>query len=93
MTQTMQYMMPLMFGFFALSFSAALSIYFVVSNLIGVVQYAAINRWFRDRWEKESGEQRQTNRRAKQSSPALAESGDGNQPATRKRRKKKRVKR
>jgi YidC/Oxa1 family membrane protein insertase len=93
MTQTMQYMMPLMFGFFALSFSAALSIYFVVSNLIGVVQYGAINRWFRDRWEKESAVKRQANSRGKQPSPALAESDDGNQPATRKRRKRKRVKR
>jgi YidC/Oxa1 family membrane protein insertase len=54
MNQSMQIMMPLMFGFFALSFSSALSIYFVISNLVGVVQYAVINRWFRGRWVNES---------------------------------------
>ena len=53
MNQSMQIMMPLMFGFFALSFSSALSIYFIVSNAVGVIQYAAINRWFRGSWEAE----------------------------------------
>ena len=38
MTQSMQYTMPLMFGFFALQFQAGLSIYFVMSNLIGIAQ-------------------------------------------------------
>lgn len=40
MTQSMTTVMPLMFGFFSLSFSVGLSIYFIVSNLIGIVQYA-----------------------------------------------------
>ncbi|MCL4267359.1 MAG: membrane protein insertase YidC [Anaerolineae bacterium] len=38
MTQSMQYTMPLMFGFFALTFQAGLSIYFILSNLIGIGQ-------------------------------------------------------
>ncbi len=38
MTQSMQYTMPIMFGFFSLSFQAGLSIYFVLSNLIGIGQ-------------------------------------------------------
>ncbi len=38
MTQSMQYTMPVMFGFFSLSFQAGLSIYFVISNLIGIIQ-------------------------------------------------------
>lgn len=38
MTQSMQYTMPIMFGFFALSFQSGLSIYFVLSNLIGIGQ-------------------------------------------------------
>lgn len=38
MTQSMQYTMPIMFGFFSLQFQAGLSIYFVLSNLIGIVQ-------------------------------------------------------
>ncbi len=40
MTKSMTTIMPLMFGFFSLSFSVGLSIYFVTSNLIGVVQYS-----------------------------------------------------
>ena len=39
MGQQMQIMMPLMFGFFSLQFSAGLSIYFVMSNLIRIAQY------------------------------------------------------
>lgn len=91
MTQTMQYMMPLMFGFFALSFSAALSIYFVFSNLLGIGQYGVINRWFRERWEEESEIKRRGLRGTKEPRAALAEAGDGSKPATPKRRKKKRV--
>jgi YidC/Oxa1 family membrane protein insertase len=40
MTQSMTTMMPLMFGFFSLSFSVGLSVYFVVSNLVGIAQYS-----------------------------------------------------
>jgi YidC/Oxa1 family membrane protein insertase len=38
MTQSMQYTMPLMFGFFSLSFPSGLSVYFILSNLIGIGQ-------------------------------------------------------
>lgn len=44
MTQSMQYTMPLMFGFFALQFPAGLSLYFVLSNIIGVGQGLLIRR-------------------------------------------------
>ncbi len=44
MTQSMQVTMPIMFGFFALSFAAGLSIYFIISNLVGVLQYWGMNR-------------------------------------------------
>ncbi len=44
MTKSMTTIMPLMFGFFSLSFSVGLSIYFVTSNLIGVVQYSPQGR-------------------------------------------------
>ncbi len=44
MQQSMTTMMPLMFGFFSLSFSVGLSIYFIVSNTIGIVQYAWMGR-------------------------------------------------
>lgn len=38
MTQSMTYTMPLMFGFFSLSFPAGVSIYFILANLIGIAQ-------------------------------------------------------
>ena len=40
MTKSMTTIMPIMFGFFSLSFSVGLSIYFVTSNVIGMVQYS-----------------------------------------------------
>ena len=36
--QSMMVTMPLMFGFFALQFPAGLSVYFVISNIIGIAQ-------------------------------------------------------
>lgn len=40
MNQTMQLTMPLMFGFISLQFASGLALYFVVSNIVGiVVQY------------------------------------------------------
>jgi len=44
MTQSMQYTMPLMFGFFSLQFPAGLSLYFILSNLIGVGQGLLLQR-------------------------------------------------
>ncbi len=44
MTQSMTTIMPLMFGFFSLSFSVGLSIYFVISNVIGIVQYSLMGQ-------------------------------------------------
>ena len=59
MTQSMTTIMPLMFGFFSLSFSVGLSIYFVTSNLIGIVQYSPQGRRVLDRifsGNKDSGD-------------------------------------
>jgi len=39
MTQSMGTVMPIMFGFISLSLSVGLSIYFITSNLVGVLQY------------------------------------------------------
>ena len=44
MNQTMQIMMPLMFGYFTTQFASGLAIYFVISNIIGVVIQLAIQR-------------------------------------------------
>lgn len=44
MSRSMTTIMPLMFGFFSLSFSVGLSIYFVVSNLVGIAQYSLMGK-------------------------------------------------
>jgi YidC/Oxa1 family membrane protein insertase len=44
MTQSMGTIMPVMYGFFALQFSIGLSIYFIVSNVIGIIQYALMGK-------------------------------------------------
>lgn len=44
MTQSMGTIMPVMYGFFALQFSVGLSIYFIVSNVIGIIQYALVGK-------------------------------------------------
>ncbi len=59
MMQSMTTIMPIMFGFFSLSFSVGLSIYFVTSNLIGIVQYSpqgrrALDRLFRSKKSDEA---------------------------------------
>lgn len=52
MTQSMQYTMPLMFGFFSLQFPSGLSIYFILANVIGIAQ-----GWYTRRiMEKEKAE-------------------------------------
>ncbi|NLX09401.1 MAG: YidC/Oxa1 family membrane protein insertase [Chloroflexi bacterium] len=43
-TRQMTTIMPLMFGVFAISFASGLSIYFIASNLIGIVQYGLTGR-------------------------------------------------
>jgi YidC/Oxa1 family membrane protein insertase len=44
MTQSMSTIMPIMYGFFALQFSIGLSIYFIVSNVIGIIQYMMMGK-------------------------------------------------
>ncbi len=44
MTDSMMYTMPLMFGVMSLQFPAGLSIYFVLSNLVGVAQGMLLRR-------------------------------------------------
>jgi YidC/Oxa1 family membrane protein insertase len=44
MTQMMALYMPLLLGYFAYTFAAGLALYFVVSNVLQVVQYAATGK-------------------------------------------------
>jgi YidC/Oxa1 family membrane protein insertase len=48
MTRQMNIIMPMMFGLFALQFASGLSIYFIVSNLVGAAQSWLMNR----RWQR-----------------------------------------
>lgn len=44
MSKTMSIYMPLLLGYFALTFASGLSVYFITSNLLGIVQYAMQGR-------------------------------------------------
>ncbi len=44
MNQQMQIMMPLMFGFISISYASGLSIYFIISNLVTILQYFLTRR-------------------------------------------------
>jgi len=44
MGNMMSIYMPLMLGWFALNFASGISVYFITSNLLGIVQYAATGR-------------------------------------------------
>lgn len=44
MTQAMNLYMPLFMGYLAYTFSSGLALYFVASNLVGVLQYAAMGK-------------------------------------------------
>lgn len=49
MSQSMGTIMPIMFGFISLSLSVGLSIYFITSSVVGIVQYSPIGKRFLDR--------------------------------------------
>jgi YidC/Oxa1 family membrane protein insertase len=44
MSRQMTIMMPLMIGFFSIQFASGLSIYWIVGNIIGIVQYALLGK-------------------------------------------------
>ncbi len=44
MSGMMSIYMPLLLGYFALTFASGLSVYFVVSNVLGIVQYAMMGK-------------------------------------------------
>jgi len=54
MQRSMLYTMPIMFGVFSLQFQAGLSIYFVLSNLIGIVQGFYTRRVMDEEKEKQA---------------------------------------
>jgi len=44
MNSTMTWMMPLMLFYFSLNYASGLAIYFIISNILGVVQYAIMGK-------------------------------------------------
>lgn len=44
MTRQMTTIMPLMLGYFALQYSAGIGVYFIISNIIGIIQYGAMGK-------------------------------------------------
>ncbi len=44
MSKMMSIYMPLLLGWFALNFASGISVYFIISNVLGIVQYAATGR-------------------------------------------------
>jgi YidC/Oxa1 family membrane protein insertase len=45
MQQTMQYMLPLMIGFFAIQVPAGLGLYWIISNCFAIIQQYLVNGW------------------------------------------------
>ncbi len=44
MNRSMTLMMPLMIGWFSLTYASGLSVYFIISNLVGIAQYALLGK-------------------------------------------------
>jgi YidC/Oxa1 family membrane protein insertase len=103
MNQTMQYTMPIMFGFFSLQFSAGLSIYFVLANIIGIFQGWYVRRIMEPHREASEARKEANEKYIESSSngvtadpdktaklPARADSGSSSskKPATKKRTSK-----
>lgn len=49
MQQSMGTVMPIMFGFISLTLSVGLSIYFLTSNIVGIIQYSPVGKNFLDK--------------------------------------------
>jgi len=79
MSQSMMYTMPLMFGFFSLQFPAGLSIYFILANVIGIVQGLYLQRIMnRERAERAArGETRPVVVEAEKSAAKSRQSANG----------------
>lgn len=45
MNQSMQLMMPLFIGYISLSFPVGLSLYWIVFNIVGIIQQYLTNGW------------------------------------------------
>ncbi|MFP4343275.1 MAG: YidC/Oxa1 family membrane protein insertase [Anaerolineales bacterium] len=69
-TQSMQVTMPLMMGFISLNYAAGLSVYFIISNLVGILQFYLFRRHYTAGAAEEEGRESK-----KKPSRALKKSG------------------
>jgi YidC/Oxa1 family membrane protein insertase len=78
MNQSMQIMMPLMLGFFSLQFSSGLALYFVISNVVGIVIQYFTPGWVGVSLGKRSASPTNTGQRERSrlAAPMLAEASD-----------------
>ena len=77
MQQSMSVTMPLMFGFFAMQMPSGLSIYFIVSNLIGMAIQWGTNRWLNKDEEPKTKEARPRKSRQDTKKPSPKEPTTG----------------
>jgi YidC/Oxa1 family membrane protein insertase len=75
MMKSMTTIMPLMLGFFSLSFSVGISIYFITSNLIGAFQYGFIGRRHKEQLEREAAAAEAAAEEPDEEKPAKASKG------------------
>ena len=81
MQKSMQYTMPIMFGFFAMSFNSGLGIYFVVSNLIGMAQ-----GYFVRRSMAQARAESEIRRKANMEAAAMLDDGDDGETSSEKKK-------
>ena len=86
MNQSMQLMMPLMFGFFMYTAPSGVAFYFVVSNLLSIVQQYFTTGWGGLFPQKAEAGSSPTLADASRSKPSAKGKGDGNKKRTTKRR-------
>lgn len=75
MNQTMLYTMPIMFGFLSLQFSAGLSIYWVLANIIGIFQGYYVRRTMAPHREASQARREANERKALASDNSETEEG------------------
>ncbi|MEL6307120.1 MAG: YidC/Oxa1 family membrane protein insertase, partial [Chloroflexota bacterium] len=59
MQQSMGTIMPLMFGFISLTLSVGLSIYFLTSNVVGIIQYSPMGKRVLDKVFRSGGDRKE----------------------------------
>ena len=86
MNQSMQLMMPIMFGMFMYTAPAGVAMYFVVSNFLSIIQQYFTTGWGGLFPQKATAEADPTSSKAPRTSPSAKGKSDGNKRRIKKRR-------